>query len=75
MLADPFDPSTEVLEEERTRFAGLVGVGVWVPLGATVELLPELSYLWVPLSDDEVLGASSQSALLGTVALRFRFGR
>jgi len=74
VLEDPFSPASEVLEEERTRFGALAGVGMQIAVGATTDLLPEVSYLWVPLSDDVILDASSQNSILATVALRFRFG-
>lgn len=74
VLEDPFSPATEELKEERTRFGAVAGVGVQLPLGETTDLLPEVSYLWVPLSEDQVVDASAQNSVLATISLRFRFG-
>jgi hypothetical protein len=74
VIQDVYGMGTEVLDESRTRFGALAGLGLVAPAGPSLELLPEVSYLWLPLSDDELLDASAQNSVLATLAVRLRFG-
>lgn len=74
VVREVYGNGTEVLDESRTRFGALAGAGVVVPVASSWDLLPEVSYQWLPLSDDPVLDAAAQNSVLATLALRLRFG-